>query len=194
MKDRSGRRTYANVMATIAVLLALGVGTVYAAGKINGRQIKKGSIPGNRLKRHSVTGKQVNSRTLGTVPTAQSANSLAPPEAVHNIGAPGEPLFENGASNAVAEFTSVGFYKDHECVVHLTGTFDGAPGVTAFTLPPADRPAQTALTPLAVRAGGSTPNTGYVMVLNTGAVQPNTDAPGEYLFGLDGVSFRAAGC
>jgi hypothetical protein len=193
MRALKQRLTYANVMATIAVLLALGVGTVYAAGKLNGKQIKKGSIPGNRLKPHSVTGKQVNSSTLGTVPAAQTANSLAPPEAVHEVGAPGEPPFEGGDLNAGTGFASVGFYKDRECVVHLTGTLDASPGVTAFTLPAADRPAETALAAIAAKVGASA-HPGYVMVQNTGQVQPSSDAPGEYFFGLDGVTFRAASC
>jgi len=55
--------TFSNVLALVAVFLALG-GTVYAAAKINGKLIKKGSEPGNRLKHDSVTGKQVNEATL----------------------------------------------------------------------------------------------------------------------------------
>ena len=43
------RLSYANVMATIAVFLALGLGGAYAASRINGKQIKKNSIPANRL-------------------------------------------------------------------------------------------------------------------------------------------------
>jgi hypothetical protein len=57
------------VLATIALFVSLG-GSVYAAAKLNGTAIKKGSEPGNRLKPDSVTGKQVNESTLGTVPDA----------------------------------------------------------------------------------------------------------------------------
>jgi hypothetical protein len=77
------RLTYANVMATIAVFIALG-GTTIAANKINGQQIKKGtirgkqikksSVPGNRLKADSVTGKQLREATLGRVPAAVLAD------------------------------------------------------------------------------------------------------------------------
>lgn len=60
MKDRL---TYANVMATVAVFLAIG-GGAYAASKIDGAQIKKNSLPGNRLEKKAI------------VPTAKSVQSL----------------------------------------------------------------------------------------------------------------------
>ena len=66
--------TYANVVATIALFLALGFGTVYAAGKINGKTIKPNSIPGNRIQNGSLTGSQIDSSTLGTVPKAGRAD------------------------------------------------------------------------------------------------------------------------
>lgn len=66
--------TFANVIALIALFVALG-GSVYAASKINGKQIKRGSVPGNRLKPDSVGGKQVKESKLGTVPSAAFAAS-----------------------------------------------------------------------------------------------------------------------
>lgn len=45
--------TYANVMATLAVFVALG-GSAYAAAKINGGSIKPHSIPANRLEKDAV--------------------------------------------------------------------------------------------------------------------------------------------
>ncbi|MCO5326487.1 MAG: hypothetical protein M9964_05430 [Solirubrobacterales bacterium] len=57
------RLTYANVMATVAVFIALG-GGAYAAAKINGNSIKKNSIPSNRLKRNQA------------VPLAENVESL----------------------------------------------------------------------------------------------------------------------
>ena len=75
MRKLGNRLSYANLMATIAVFLALGVGTVYAASKINGKQIKANSIPGNRLKVNSVTSQQINPATLGTVPNASHSTN-----------------------------------------------------------------------------------------------------------------------
>lgn len=94
------RLTYANVMSTLAVFLALGVGGAYAAGKINGRQIKKGSIPGNRLKPESVTGRQVNSSTLGVVPNAAVATIGRGPAAWARVAANGTVVAGRGITSA----------------------------------------------------------------------------------------------
>jgi hypothetical protein len=88
------RQGPALVIAGLALLAALG-GTVYAAGKINGRTIKVkslpgnrlalGSVPGNRLKDGaikgsqlapgSITGIQIDASTLGQVPSAVHAET-----------------------------------------------------------------------------------------------------------------------
>jgi hypothetical protein len=65
--------TYANVIATLALFIALS-GSVYAASKLNGKVIKKGTLPGNRLKKDSVTGNQINESSLGSVPNAGRAS------------------------------------------------------------------------------------------------------------------------
>jgi hypothetical protein len=67
----------------LALFLAIAGGTVYAASKISGKTIKKGSEPGNRLKNDSVTGKQVSESTLGTVPSASSAASADTAQVAH---------------------------------------------------------------------------------------------------------------
>ncbi len=70
-----------NVVALVALFVALG-GTVYAAGKISGSQIKPNSIPGNRIKNKSLTGNQVKPGSLtgkqvkGSSLTGVSAASL----------------------------------------------------------------------------------------------------------------------
>lgn len=88
------RQAPALVIAGLALIAALG-GTVYAAGKINGRAIKVKSLPGNRLAPASVpgnrlkpgalkgsqlapgsiTGIQIDASTLGQVPTAVHAET-----------------------------------------------------------------------------------------------------------------------
>jgi hypothetical protein len=66
--------TFSNVIAVIALFLALG-GSVYAASnKISGAQIKPKSLPGNRIKAKSITGSQLKG---GTITAAQiKAGSL----------------------------------------------------------------------------------------------------------------------
>jgi hypothetical protein len=94
-----------------------------------------------------VTGAKVNESTLATVPSASVANSLSPLEPVHLVGASGEPQFENGAHNLSSTgpfaLNPVGFYKDHEGIVHLQGIAEGGKVSPAFifTLPPGFRPA-----------------------------------------------------
>jgi hypothetical protein len=88
------RQGPALVVAGLALIAALG-GTVYAAGKVNGRTIKIKSLPGNRLTPGSVagnrlkpgaikgaqlapgsiTGIQVDTSTLGQVPSAIHAET-----------------------------------------------------------------------------------------------------------------------
>jgi hypothetical protein len=88
------RQAPALVVAGIALLAALG-GTVYAAARIDGHSVKvkslpgnrlaigsvpgnrlkAGTIPGNRLAPGSITGAQIDTATLGQVPTAVHADT-----------------------------------------------------------------------------------------------------------------------
>lgn len=45
--------------------------------------------------------------------------TLAAPEGWRDVGAVGEPPFENGWANAGGGFETVGFYEDRQGVVHL---------------------------------------------------------------------------
>jgi hypothetical protein len=83
MKHSRPRRPSASLLIScLALFLALG-GTVYAASKINGKQIKPKSIPGNRIKPGSITGTQVKKQSLtgtqvvGSSLTGVSASSLS---------------------------------------------------------------------------------------------------------------------
>lgn len=55
--------SFSNIVACLALFIALG-GSVYAAGKISGTQIKASSLPGNRIKAKSLTGKQIKPGSL----------------------------------------------------------------------------------------------------------------------------------
>jgi hypothetical protein len=69
------RLTYANIMSTLAVFVALG-GSPYAAFTINGRSIKNRSIAGKKLHRNTVTGREIRESRLGRVPHARRADLL----------------------------------------------------------------------------------------------------------------------
>jgi hypothetical protein len=68
------RVSYANVVSTLALVLALG-GSAVAAKQtfFNGKNIKPRSIPANRIKKHSLTGTEIDVRKLGSIPRALSA-------------------------------------------------------------------------------------------------------------------------
>ena len=57
------RLSYANVMATLAVVIALG-GSSYAAISVTGRDVKDGSLTGRDVKDSSLTGVDVRDGTL----------------------------------------------------------------------------------------------------------------------------------
>ena len=67
--------TYANVMATMAMFVALG-GSSYAAITITGKNVKNGSLTGKDIKRNSIGGKAVKESRLGTVPNAYRLNGV----------------------------------------------------------------------------------------------------------------------
>jgi hypothetical protein len=71
------RLSYANVMSTLAVFIALG-GSSYAAVRINGKDLKHRSVPGAKLKRNSLTGAEIRESKLGRVPWAAYADALSP--------------------------------------------------------------------------------------------------------------------
>lgn len=61
------RLTYANVMATLAVFIALGGGAVYAADKIGGSEIKKKAIKKRHVSPHSITGAKIRKGAVKSV-------------------------------------------------------------------------------------------------------------------------------
>lgn len=60
------RATYANVVSTLALVVALGGTGAYAAGQITGKEIKNNSVAGKDVKNRSLTGKDVRPGSLGS--------------------------------------------------------------------------------------------------------------------------------
>jgi hypothetical protein len=97
MRRLQRRLSYANVVSTLALALAVAGGSVYAASTIGPKQIKKGavrsrqikdrqvkrqdiaggSINGSKVSNDSLTGKDIREATLGLVPSAQDARTLS---------------------------------------------------------------------------------------------------------------------
>jgi hypothetical protein len=83
--------TYANVTATLALIIAVGGASAFAAtqlpkNSVGAKQLKKNSVTTAKIKNEAVTaakvkkgtltGAQINLSTLGTVPSATSAQTL----------------------------------------------------------------------------------------------------------------------
>ena len=69
MRDRL---TYSNVVATLALFIALG-GTGYAAATITSSDIKNRTIKGGDVKKNALGGTEINERKLRQVPSARRA-------------------------------------------------------------------------------------------------------------------------
>jgi hypothetical protein len=74
MEKLRPRLTYANVIATLALFLALG-GGAYAAiqlpkNSVGSKQLRKNSVIAAKIKNGAVTGAKINLASLGTVPSA----------------------------------------------------------------------------------------------------------------------------
>jgi hypothetical protein len=159
--------SYANVMATFAVFIALGAGA-YAATQINGSALKNRSVAGNKLKKHTVSATE-------TKPIAMKSMFSG---------------LENGWQQGGGGFASPAYGKDASGIVHLQGLVTNASNTSAaiFTLPSAYRPDGEIEIPVRVGFGGPI---GEVDIIGgTGAVQLEQPT-GEVH--LDGVSFPAGG-
>jgi hypothetical protein len=216
------RPSHATVVAYIALFVALGGSAVAASnlGKnsvgptelkknavttakikkqaVTTAKIKKQAITAATVKNGTLTGAQINVSTLGTVPTAQTANNLAAPEAWHEVGAPGQPGYLNNWKQAAPNAYNAAFFKDHEGIVHLRGVVSGGTAGSIFQLPPGYRPAAGKLSAFAAfcAGGGCTgANVGVLGIFGSG-INPAVDGTvsgtaGAGTVGLDGVTFRA---
>lgn len=75
MKRVQTKLTYANVVATLALFIALG-GSSYAALTITGRDVQNGSLTARDVKRNTLGGGRIKESTLATVPRARNAVRL----------------------------------------------------------------------------------------------------------------------
>jgi hypothetical protein len=159
---------YANVMATVAVFLALGGGAFAAVklGKnsVKTKSIKNGAVTENKLASNAVTEAKVKKFTY----TDASG-------------------FTNGWATASA-IPKAQFGKDALGVVHLRGNIiNGADNVAAFTLPSGSRPAFDMST--ATTSGFSTECT--IGVEANGEVTPT--GCNNLFVSLDTITFSAGG-
>ncbi len=142
----------------------------------------------------------------GSYPNPAIAANAVRLENWHEVGAPGEPPFDQQENiycvwkNYGGEFNTAAFARDRAGIVHLKGLVDAEDGegcafVAAsdrhiFTLPPGYRPVARGLH-IALTNGAL----GRLDITTGGRVQveaPTTEANARVYFQLDGISFRCA--
>ena len=203
---RASRPSPAIIVAAVGLVAAL------AGTAIAGSDVQSSAI--NKKKVKKIATKQINklapdlsvahADTAASADTAANASRLqgkpasafasTTSEPYHEVGAPGEPAFQNGWANFdTINFTTAGFYKDPLGVVHLKGTLvNAADNSIAFQLPPGYRPSKQHLMPM----GSEAPNPGGVPVAakleveSDGEVRPDCDGAGCASAGIDGLTFR----
>jgi hypothetical protein len=84
------RAAYANVVATLALVVAVG-GTSYAAAKITGKDVKNGSLSGKDVKDASLTGKDLKKQSVpldrlsGSLPTQLDPGQFVPSTGLYTV-------------------------------------------------------------------------------------------------------------
>jgi hypothetical protein len=164
--------TYANVVSTIALFIVLG-GVSYAAFH----------LPKNSVKSKNIVNHKVKPIDLAEPPPAQNAGL---PSANDCSG--------TGPNQWISQrpdvFGNVGYYRDLDGQVHLTGVTQkcGAPpgGAVVFVLKPGYQPQTTQTQAVDVNNGKTT----NVIVFDDGEVSIN--ANDKDAVSLAGVSFRCA--
>jgi hypothetical protein len=139
----------------------------------------------------------------GSLTGAYPNPKIAPPEDWHEIGAPGEPAFQNSCANLGGNLETAAFYLDQIGIVHLKGAVTcPTTGVILFQLPAGYRPASGKELYFPVvcggckdtgTGGGSSETTGAVIIAGAGLGGDGAVLASGTTVVLDGVSFRPGG-
>lgn len=177
------RLTYANVMATAAVFLALGGTALGAVIITDNSQVAQGTISGH----HPPSGKHPNIISGSVNGTDVQSESIGAADL--NKGPAYTPVtFQSGWSNFGFGFAPASYYRDPLGIVHLRGTIQNVSSDTiAFTLPVGFRPAKDLFAP----AAGGGPEGALLRILDNGNVTPSCQGGADCIIGMDGVTFRA---
>ncbi|HET6999099.1 MAG TPA: hypothetical protein VFI03_10970 [Solirubrobacterales bacterium] len=117
----SKRLTYANVVATLALFLALSGGVVWAAGKIGTKNLKANAVSAGKIKANAVTSAKIRANAVTTAKLKNGAVNLDKLAPGTNLlaSASGGPVAANGAAPVVVPLAGA-------------ATFTPAPGTVAF--------------------------------------------------------------
>jgi hypothetical protein len=182
-----GRPSPALVIALIALFVSIG-GVGYAAATIGTNDIKNGAVTAKKLHKNAVASTKIQFGAVnGTKVEDHSLTGadLRRPEPYHEIGAAGEPRFQNGAHNFGDGFSTAGFFVDREGIVHLKGTVTATRDTVIFNLPPGYRPNQELFIPTL-----ATVSSGRLFINPNGDVEVGGAVPSTANYALDSITFR----
>ncbi len=116
-----GRKlTYANVVATLALFLALSGGVVWAAGKVGSKNLRANAVTAGKIKRNAVTNAKIRGNAVTAAKIKDGAVDFTKLAAGTNLvtSASGGPVAANGVTpvgvplNAAVTFTPVAGVAD----------------------------------------------------------------------------------
>ena len=107
-----------------------------------------------------------------------------PQESWHNVGATGEPAFQNSWVNYGAVWANCSYMKDSMGFVHLQGLIKSGVSYPIFTLPIGYRPSKELY--FIANVG----NNAYGLTINASGVVYTASVGGSF-YSLDGVTFKA---
>jgi hypothetical protein len=178
---------YANVTATLALVVALG-GTSYAVGTIGTQDLKPNAVTSPKIKNGQVKAPDLK---VGAVRSPQVKDDTLTGADIADIQVQNIPLV-NGWSAYDGRGARYG--KDASGVVHLSGGVKqaGAFNPVITTLPPGFRPTGGYAWISTNLFGGAGPARLYISPAGVVSVQPTapaTSAQAQNFTSLDGVSF-----
>jgi hypothetical protein len=99
MRALRRRLTYANVIATLALFLALGGGAVWAAGRIGTKSLKANAVTAGKIKRNAVTAVKIRANAVTETKIKAGSVSFAKFAAGANVlaSASGGPVAASGS-------------------------------------------------------------------------------------------------
>ena len=199
--------TYANVASTLALVLALGGATAYAAGFITSQDIKDGTIRSVDVRNHTLGKKDLSAKAIRALtakqgtPVTPAANpsgaddpcAADPVPVLQYCGTSSNHWYGGGYGIAPIEV-----WKDTLGNVHLQGAATDTSGMggapTLFRLPAGMRPSRLLAFGVATGpfAGASTTGEVTLVVYHNGKIALyNPSAPSDETLILGEVVFRA---
>lgn len=115
------RLTYANVISTLALFLALSGGVVWAASKIGANQLKANSVTTAKIRKNAVSRKKIKANAVSTEKLADGAVNFAKIAAGTSLigTATGGPVPANGTATISIPLTGTTTFTPQAGIVDL---------------------------------------------------------------------------